>query len=132
MTRKSAIQMLVAMLTGMVSRADGQKATFSIRDASSSLFEIHYGEPERSKEQADADYKACLAEVDKLNQDGSRLTVGCLRPDEYSAKLKPGTARMVVHLDGWKEFEVTYGGESIKISRQEIWDALRGGPQWTR
>jgi len=138
MTRNQAIRILVGIFSGLMAKVANPQEMSTTKDvvfhaggigpgeAATPLAEMSFGDREDSTPEAIAkrktDHDNCMKERERLSVNGaSNFT--CMAIE--NPKRIPGTARLVLHLDGWKEFEVAHGGKSVKISRDEIWKALQ-------
>jgi len=118
MTRKTAIRLL-AGLAGVVGSVKGQSNTVEIQgSAPLRIAEITRG---RVNLESRGAYEKCLADAKatrKANPDG--FAWGCWPGSEYI----PGTSCIRLYLEGFEAIEVVYNGQTRRVTRQEIWEAL--------
>lgn len=119
MTRKTAIRLL-AGLTGIVGSAKGQSNTIEIRGTESlRIAEITRG---RVSPESTAAYEKCQADAKAAHAKAGPkgLLWGCW----LGSKEIPGTAVIRLYLEGFEAIEVVLDGQTRRITRQELWEAL--------
>jgi len=115
MTRKTAIRLLAGLAGVFGSLLKGQ-GTFRVGRAP--LAEIKFGRPTAK---AKAEYQKCLEDVEVANRRKPGLVhLGCFAPSEF----EPGTAIITLNLAELEVIEVTLDGQTRRITRQELWEAL--------
>ena len=122
-TRKTAIRTLVGFLAGIMNEyMKGQNLSIGGVSGSGKLAELSLGDPlvktEVELQKEKNDYKACQAT--------DLLGAYCLTPGNlFYSHVVPNTAKLTINLDGWKGFEVTLQGETVFISREDIFKAFK-------
>lgn len=130
MTRKQAIRSMVGVLAtfwGGMPEAYPQVTSFSA--GGDSFFRLKWGEqkahaPHPCVPPAVTDNlnSFVITTEDCIEKDGSVRRNGGFQSAEYI----PGTASTEMNIGAFKSFTFTNGAESITITRDEMWEALKG------
>lgn len=124
LTRKEAIKSIVAFMSVLfgAARQVYPQSGFLVEANGEPLLELSFG-----KTLPEAEPPECAE-----TQDSGFILGRCRRKDSTiqgvsfsSARYAPGTATGKMRLDGFESFTFTNAGESVTISRQEVWDALK-------
>ena len=122
MTRKTAIRLLAGLAGVFGHLVKGQSSFVA---GNRPLAEIIFG---RLTAKAKAEYEKCL--VDGVIQEqrearkrpgGPEFVWGCFEPSEYER----GTAFIRLNLSELEAIEITLDGQTRRITRQELWEALQ-------
>ena len=116
MTRKTAIRLL-AGLAGVFGHLVKGQNSFVVGNRP--LAEIIFG---RLTAKAKAEHEKCLQEQREARKrpGGPEFVWGCFEPSEYER----GTAFIRLNLSELEAIEVTLDGQTRRITRQELWEAL--------